>query len=184
MGAGKSSVGRCLAELVGWAFEDLDERIETRERRKVHEIFRDSGEAEFRRAERVALQELLSEVRAGARKVLALGGGAFVQKENAKLIEDAGLSTVFLDTHVDELWRRCREQAERESVERPLVRSLSSFRELYESRRPHYRQASFRLTTDGKTVDEIAEQLAKVVGLSFTNPKRPNPGRRKRGEKN
>ena len=60
MGAGKSSVGRALGEKLGWAFEDLDERIERRERRKVHEIFRHSGEDEFRRAEHVALKELLT----------------------------------------------------------------------------------------------------------------------------
>ncbi|MGC1371806.1 MAG: shikimate kinase, partial [Candidatus Sulfotelmatobacter sp.] len=114
MGAGKSTVGRCLAKRLGWAFEDLDDRIEERQQRKVHEIFRESGEAEFRVAERAALQELLSEVRDGARKVVALGGGAFVQRENAKLIEDAAPATVFLDASLNELWRRCREQSERE----------------------------------------------------------------------
>jgi len=51
MGAGKSSVGRVLAEHLGWTFEDLDDRIERRERRKVTEIFRDAGEAGFRHAE-------------------------------------------------------------------------------------------------------------------------------------
>ena len=181
MGAGKSSVGRRLAELVGWTFEDLDEQVEAREQRKVHEIFRDSGEAEFRMAERAALQELLSEVQAGAPKIMALGGGAFAQKENAKLIEEAGISTVFLDADVNELWRRCREQTD--GVERPLLRSLSSFRELYKARRRQYARAMFHQVTDGKTVDEIAEELAKVLELSFKRPKRGNPGRGKRGEK-
>ena len=165
MGAGKSSVGRCLAELLGWSFEDLDQRIEAREGRRVQEIFRDSGEAEFRVAERAALRELLSEVQAGAQKVVALGGGAFVQRENAILIEEAGVLTVFLDADVDELWRRCREQAEREQVERPLLSSLSNFRELYKARRRHYARATVHQATDGKTVHEIAEELAKVLEL-------------------
>jgi shikimate kinase len=188
MGAGKSIVGRHLAERLGWAFEDLDERIEERQRRKVHEIFRESGEAEFRVAERAALRELLSEMRVGARKVVALGGGAFVQGENVNLIEDAGPATIFLDASVNELWRRCREQSERESVERPLLRSLSSFRALYKARRPHYARASLHYATDGKTVDEIAVGLTEMLGLSSIKQSRikqgrPSAGRRSTGQR-
>ena len=91
MGAGKSTVGRALAEQLGWTFEDLDERIERREQRKVPEIFRESGEAEFRRAEHAALRELLPELRSGAERIVALGGGAFVEKRNARLLEAAGV---------------------------------------------------------------------------------------------
>ena len=87
MGAGKSSVGRVMGELLGWVFEDLDERIELRERRAVAEIFRDSGEAAFREAEHAALKELLEELRSGPEKVVALGGGAFVPPRNVVLIE-------------------------------------------------------------------------------------------------
>jgi shikimate kinase len=166
MGAGKSSVGRSMAEQLGWPFEDLDERIEKRERRKVHQIFRESGEIGFRAAEQAALGELLSEVRAGARKIVALGGGAFVQKENARLIEEAGLATVFLDASADELWRRCRNQADRDGVERPLLGSLSNFRHLYKKRRPHYARAIFHQATEGKTVHEIAGELVEAIGIS------------------
>ena len=60
MGAGKSSVGRALGQRLNWIFEDLDDRIEARERRTVAEIFRDSGELEFRRAEHAALQQVLA----------------------------------------------------------------------------------------------------------------------------
>lgn len=194
MGAGKSSVGPSLALQLGWAFEDLDERIERREQRRIHEIFRDSGESVFRAAERAALEELLSEVRAGARRVVALGGGAFVQNENARLIRDAGLATVFLDASVDELWRRCREQAAREGVERPLLSDLSEFRDLYENRRPHYARARFCHATDGKTVDEIVKELAEKIGmpsgksssirLKATVPTQGTPKGRERGGKN
>ena len=179
MGAGKSSVGRRLAELLGWAFEDLDERVEAREQRKVYEIFRDSGEAAFRSAERAALEELLSEVRAGARKIVALGGGAFAQKQNAKLLENAGLSTVFLDADVNELWRRCQKQAERERVERPLLSSLPTFRELYKARKRHYARALLTHSTDGKEINEIARELLEVLSLRRPEPRIPG----KRGEK-
>jgi shikimate kinase len=175
MGAGKSTVGRALCELLGWTFEDLDDRIEQREQRKVADIFRDSGESEFRRAEHAALQELMSELQSGAERVVALGGGAFVQKANASLIEDTGLPTVFLDADVTELWRRCRAQAEQQGIERPLQGSMDSFRKLYEARRSHYLKASFRQETIGKTVEEIAAALVQVLGME--------EGRKKRGDK-
>jgi shikimate kinase len=175
MGAGKSSVGRVLGKYLGWAFEDLDERIERREQRKVADIFRESGESGFRRSEHAALKELLSESRPGAERIVALGGGAFVQKENAKLIESGRIATVFLDADVAELWRRCREQAGRQEVERPLIGNLESFRELYAARRSHYLKASFRQETMGKTVEEIAAALVQALGID-RSPKR-------RGEK-
>jgi len=79
MGAGKSSVGRALGQRLNWIFEDLDDRIQAREGRTVAEIFRDSGESEFRRAERAALQDVLRELTGGGFRIVALGGGAFVR---------------------------------------------------------------------------------------------------------
>jgi shikimate kinase len=172
MGAGKSSVGRALAEQLGWTFEDLDDRIEQREGRKVPEIFRDSGEVGFRRAEHAALKELVRELQAAPEKIVALGGGAFVQKENAGLIEAEVVPTVFLDARVEELWRRCRQQAEREGMERPLRGSLERFAELYEMRRRHYLKASFRQETGGKTIQEIATEVIEALGLNRRRPKR------------
>jgi shikimate kinase len=165
MGAGKSSVGRVLGEHLGWTFEDLDQRIERREQRSVPEIFRESGESGFRRAEHAALKELLSEWRAGADRIVALGGGAFVQRQNARLIEAGGVPTVFLDAGVEELWRRCRQQAEQQGIKRPLLSGLESFRKLYETRRPHYLKASFRQETDGKTLERIAAEIVQSLGL-------------------
>ena len=175
MGAGKSSVGRALGEQLGWEFEDLDDRIERREQRKVAEIFRDSGESGFRRAEHAALKELLKELRADTTRIVALGGGAFVQKHNARLIGGRGVPTVFLDASAEELWRRCRQQAERQGTQRPLRGSLDSFRELYHTRRPHYLKASFRQETGGKTIEEITAEVVKALKLERR--------RKRRGEK-
>lgn len=165
MGAGKSSVSRALGALLGWAFEDLDERIELRELRSVAEIFRDSGESEFRRAEHAALEELLEELRAGAEKVVALGGGAFVATRNVALIQAAGLPTVFLDAGVEELWRRCKKQVEQQGVARPLLGKLEEFRALYQARRPHYMKASHRIETGGRPVAAIAAEVIQALGL-------------------
>jgi shikimate kinase len=165
MGAGKTSVGRALARHLNWAFEDLDERIERLERRTVPEIFRDSGESEFRRAEHAAVRDVLAELEGGAVKVVALGGGAFVQENNAALLRAAGVPTVFLDAPVEELWQRCSKQAAETGAERPLLRSINQFRELYESRRKHYLQASQKIQTEQRAFDEIAAEIAETLCL-------------------
>lgn len=166
MGAGKSTVGRVLAKQLGWTFEDLDDRIEQREKQSVAQIFRDAGEAEFRRAEHEALKELLNELCSGCEKVIALGGGAFIDQSNIRLIEAANLPTIFLDAAAEELRTRCQQQAEERGTERPLLGSPEGFRELYEERRPHYLAASLRQETSGKEVGEIASNLIRVLGLS------------------
>jgi shikimate kinase len=121
------------------------------------------------------LQEVLSELRAGTERILALGGGAFAQKRNARLIEAEGVPTVFLDAAVEELWRRGRQQAGQQGMERPLLGSLEGFRKLYEARRPHYLKAFFRQETGGRTVEQIAAELVEALGLDAR--------RRRRGEK-
>jgi shikimate kinase len=165
MGAGKSSVGRALGRRLNWIFEDLDDRIEARERRPVSEIFRDSGELEFRRAEHAALQQVLEELGGGGARIVALGGGAFVQNENAALLKASSVPTVFLDAPVEELWERCCAQARATGAERPLLRSTEQFRKLYETRRRTYSQASLQIQTGGRAVDVIVDEIAKTLGL-------------------
>src|ERR1700753_3284953 len=82
MGAGKTTVGRALASALHCRFYDLDEVVEQREQKQVAEIFAASGEAAFRRAESSALRALLQYHNAESDLVIALGGGAFIQKEN------------------------------------------------------------------------------------------------------
>jgi shikimate kinase len=162
MGAGKTSVGRALSLHLGWRFEDLDDRIQARERQTVPEIFQNSGEAGFRQAERAALRDLLVEIESGPPpRVAALGGGAFVQEEIASLLAEQGAVTVFLDAPADELWRRCGSDA----VERPLRREEPEFRRLYEARRPRYLRASLRVDTDGKTIKQIVREIAGGLSL-------------------
>ena len=161
MGAGKSSVGRALSRQLGWPFEDLDERIRAREGLSIEQIFQQSGEIEFRRAEHAALRGLLSELGTSPR-VVALGGGAFVQRHNAVLLEEPGMSVIFLDAPVEELFRRCQQ----EQVERPLRGDLEQFRQLYEARRPHYVTAKLRIETAGKEIEAIAEEIRTTLGLS------------------
>ncbi|HET7441763.1 MAG TPA: shikimate kinase [Terriglobales bacterium] len=159
MGAGKTSVGQALARRLGWLFEDLDNRIEQREGRSIAQIFRDSGENEFRRAEHAALRGMLQEVRS-APVVMALGGGAFVQPETAVLIAESGAKTVFLDAPIAELWQRSQE-----GPERPLRGDEQHFRHLYQRRRPEYMKASIRVDTGGKNVESVVTEIIQLIGL-------------------
>jgi len=165
MGVGKTSVGRALGQRLNWIFEDLDDRIAAREGRSVAEIFRDSGESEFRRAEHNALKHLLDELRGGSTRIIALGGGAFVQPNNASLLKASEVPTVFLDAPVEDLWERCSRQAGEDGTERPLLRSSEQFRMLYESRRPGYAKAVLRIETGNRSVETIAAEIAETLGL-------------------
>lgn len=167
MGAGKSSVGRELGQRLNWLFEDLDDRIEALEGRTVASIFRDSGEAEFRRVEHAALQQALEELRGGSRRIIALGGGAFVQKQNATLLQASSVPTVFLDAPVEELWQRCCTQANASGAERPLMRNEEEFRKLYEGRRAGYGSATLHIQTGSRTVEAIAGEIAEKLGLKM-----------------
>lgn len=160
MGAGKTTVGRELASFLGWRFEDLDDRIQSREGRTIEEIFRDSGEAEFRRCEHLALRELFSESESDYR-VIALGGGAFAQEENASILRDRNIPSVFLDAPVEELFRRCQQQ----ELRRPLRQDEAHFRKLYETRRPLYMTATCHLETNGKPITQIAAEVAGTLEI-------------------
>lgn len=157
-------MGRALGRRLNWIFEDLDDRIEQRAGRRIPEIFRDSGESEFRRIEHEALRDLLSEVPISGR-IVALGGGAFVQRKNAQLLSVSALATVFLDAPVEELWERCLKQAEEISAERPLLGSPRQFRTLYQARRKGYAQASMRISTSHRDIENIAAEIVATLGL-------------------
>lgn len=160
MGAGKTTVGRALSRRLSLPFEDLDDRIQQREGKTIEQIFRESGEAEFRKAETAALRQVLAELDSST-GVVALGGGAFVQPANCALIQAAAVHSVFLDAPVDELLRRC----DAESKERPLRQDAKQFRELYEKRRLSYLKAAVRIDTNGKDVEAIASEVACSLGL-------------------
>ena len=161
MGSGKSSVGKALAQRLGWRFRDLDEEIESRCRRKIGDIFRAEGEESFRAVEHEALREMLKEA-ASTPTVAALGGGAYARQENIELIRSSTVTAVFLDGPVDELWQRC----QTESKERPLLKSQNQFRQLYETRRSFYMTARLRIETSAKQIDTIAAEIALQLGLN------------------
>ncbi len=159
MGAGKTSVGRLLARLLSWPFTDLDDVVQAREHCSVAEIFQKAGEAAFRQAEKAALLEVLANLTGGP-QVIALGGGAFVQPENAAALRQTGVPVVFLDAPLEELRRRCAQDGDG----RPLFRDENQFRQLYETRRHCYMEADLRVETEGATPDQVATLVATRLG--------------------
>ena len=167
MGAGKTSIGRALAALLGWRFVDLDQEIELQQKATVRAIFQGQGEARFREIETAALREMLEQV--SAPTVIALGGGTFVQPSNADLLRNAGARVVFLETPLEEMLERCRLGSQSsENNLRPLAASPEAFRALYAQRLPQYRTADFTLSTPGRTAEENAQEIASGLGLERT----------------
>ena len=159
MGAGKTSVGQALARKLGWSFRDLDRIIEAREQKTVAEIFAELGEAGFRAAESAALTELLQEGGSPKDLVVALGGGTFAQAANRDALLKANAMTVLLEAPLEELQRRCAN----DSTVRPLALQEARFAELFEQRRSAYALAKHHIETSGKTVDQVAEEVARIL---------------------
>ena len=161
MGAGKTSVGRALAAMLGCRFVDLDDLIVARERKSVADIFTDHGEAYFRQAEAHELDRLLTE--AERPLVLSLGGGAFMAELNREALRRAQAITVRLAAPVEELHRRIGE-----SPERPLARDGDKFKQLYEQRQQAYALADLTVETMDKAVDEVAAEIADKLAARAT----------------
>ncbi|MBZ5521693.1 MAG: shikimate kinase [Acidobacteriia bacterium] len=165
MGAGKTSVGKELAGRIGWPFFDLDQVIEAREQATVDAIFASAGEAGFRRAENAALLELMERELARADAVVALGGGAFAQPENRRILQQAGAITILLDAPLEELERRCRNAPD----VRPLARDRAGFQQLFADRREAYGQARYRIDTAGREIEQVVREIARLLGHEGTD---------------
>jgi shikimate kinase len=167
MGSGKSIVGRALASLLGWNFIDLDCEIEREQERKIREIFAGDGEPRFREIEAASLRSVLAD---GPRPmVLATGGGAYVQVENAQLLRDQGAFVVFLEASPETLMSRCCNEADEDGV-RPLARDRDAFLRLYEQRLPLYRTADLTVSSDHKTPQAVAREIADAMRLDSCRP--------------
>ncbi len=163
MGAGKTTVGRVLANALGWQFMDLDEEIENRHRQGVRDIFRLHGEAHFRQVETLALRDCLDGIPLST--VIALGGGTFIQPRNVELLRLASVHVVFLEASAEELFDRCRNTVSPEENVRPLAADPDAFFALYEQRLPLYRTAHLTVYTTAKSTEEIAREIAAAVRL-------------------
>jgi shikimate kinase len=159
MGAGKTSVGKALAQRLGWKFYDLDELIEHREQRTISAIFATAGEREFRRIESSVLADLLKHELDHSGSIIALGGGCFVQPENREALRQADATTVLLNAPLEELERRCKDAV----GVRPLAADKTKFEQLFAGRQQAYALAEFKVETSGKSIDDVAQEIEQML---------------------
>jgi shikimate kinase len=156
MGSGKSTIGRILADELGWSFLDLDEEIEREQETSIASIFDDRGESEFRRLETEALHRCVRSVQSGHPRVISLGGGAFLHHENLDLVSNNGVS-VWLDCPLPLIERRIAA-----FTHRPLARDPNHLRHLYEVRREGYSRADYRIDVQD---DDAGAAVARILAL-------------------
>jgi shikimate kinase len=157
MGSGKSQLGKKLAALLGIGFIDLDLMISQQEQKTVPEIFRQAGEEEFRRLERVYLERIISEDKIS---VIALGGGTVCFNDNLALLKGAGI-LVYIELNATALFDRLKNNANG----RPLLAGLSGdallqkITGLLQERKTFYEQAHITVKGVNLTVQALCHHL-------------------------
>ena len=153
MGAGKTTVGKRLAEVRGMAFADSDQEIEQRTGVDIAFIFEKEGEAGFRRREK----QVIADLTAGHNLVLATGGGAVLEADNRHCLSSRGY-VVYLRASIDHQLRRTGR-----SDTRPLLQNddpRGTLERLFAVRDPLYREiADLVLDTDGRNARALAQDI-------------------------
>jgi shikimate kinase len=156
MGAGKSTVGRRLAKRLGLPFIDTDSAIEDAAGYSAAEIYERYGEADFRDGERRLVARLID----GEVRVIATGGGVFVDPRTRKLLNERSI-TVWLDAPVDILTERT---SRRDT--RPLLRKgdpKGTLERLSEERGPSYAEAHIRVTSGEGAHGDVVESIMTAL---------------------
>lgn len=174
MGAGKSSVGRRLANRLGFAFLDADVEIEKAAGAAIPEIFAEHGEAAFRDGERKVIARLLEQPQI----VLATGGGAFMNDETRARIRERSLS-IWLKAELDVLAKRCA----RRPGNRPLLAGgdlRGTLSRLMAERYPVYAEADVTVMSVDGPHDAVIEEILRALPEEYREQARrhpPGPGR-------
>ncbi len=146
---GKSSVGMKLAERMGRKFYDSDTEIVRREAREISEIFKNDGESAFRQIEREVIDELSRQNGA----VIATGGGAVLDSDNAAKLSQNGI-LLFLDRPLEMLIA---------TDDRPLSSNADALKKRYEERYPIYTSVADRIIDGGGSVDDAVNSIIEVM---------------------
>jgi shikimate kinase len=156
-GTGKTTVGRLLAQQLGWEFADADELIEATAGRSITDIFATEGEAGFRDREALAIGELCRR----QRLVLATGGGVVIRQANRELLRTAGF-VVWLTASPETCWARLQSDPTT-SLRRPNLTAtggVEEIRGLLAHREPLYRElAHFVVGTDTPSPEAVATAI-------------------------
>ncbi|MCE5229594.1 3-dehydroquinate synthase [bacterium] len=159
MGTGKSTVGRRLAQLLGWRCVDTDAMIEQQAGKTISKIFEEDGEPAFREIESRIARNLESL----EHYVIATGGGLVLRAENLAALERAG-KVVLLEASAETIHERTKRHAHR-----PLLRGadpLGNIRRLLEQRREAYGRIRLRVPTDKLTHEQVVQNIIDVVAAS------------------
>jgi shikimate kinase len=164
MGAGKSTVGRRLAQALKLPFRDADHEIEAAAGMTIHDIFAIHGEDHFRDGERRVIARLLQE----GPMVLATGGGAFMNEETRQAVAEHGIS-IWLKADLDVLMRRVRKRATRPLLQNPDPEG--TMRRLMEERYPVYATADITIDSHESPHDRVVADIVKVLTDWFEKEK-------------
>ncbi len=156
MGVGKTTVGKLLAQRMGYRFVDVDQVIEKETGLSIPQIFSMYGEGHFRQLEGETIRRVL--VHSGI--VLATGGGAVMDPANFSFLMENGC-VVALDASEETLWERLKS-----CKDRPMLYSdnpREKMRALLEMRRPVYYKAHFVVQVDGKSPHEVVDEIITMI---------------------
>ena len=159
MGTGKTSVGRHVAEQLGFEFIDTDELIQADTGRTIADIFARDGEPAFRALEK----QLVRKLSLREKVLIATGGGLPTNAENLAALKSFAL-VICLWASPEKIWERVKNQSHR-----PLLHDADpqkKIRELLAVREPFYRQADVLINTDLRSVREAAQQIVLQYKLA------------------
>ncbi len=156
MGTGKTTVAKAFAKTTGMPYVSSDELIKKREGCSICDIFKNQGEAYFRKIEK----QVVKEISAGAGQVVDAGGGVILDEENIKNLKKNG-TIICLWADADVIYERIKSD-----IHRPLLNvpdPKKKIKELLEYRKPFYEKADFHINTANLKIQGIVEKIKEIA---------------------
>ena len=176
MGAGKSTIGKMLAQRIGYRFYDTDHLVMRGFGKPVSRVFEENGEVAFRKAEILVLKELSER----SRVVVSTGGGTLVRDETYNLARSTG-TLIYLRAPVSDLYERVIfSPKDRPVVDVPDNELL--FHERFEERRQYYERSDITVDTINRKPDDVVRDI--IAGLSLKVVRQPGGLHSPRQEEN
>jgi shikimate kinase len=164
MTSGKSTLGRILANVLGWNFYDLDKEIELDESKRVTEIFELKGEPYFREIESQKLKKLSLEKKV----IISLGGGTIVNEENVNFIVKNG-KLIYLKVEPEVIYTRLKKKTDRPLFKEFVLADKSKedfiikINTMLGEREQYYKKADLIFDVDNSPIGITVDRLAKIV---------------------